>query len=150
MKNTTLCKNIFNSYEKRPLSERGLKITMFQSPTESRCPCCEILSPNGDDRADVHFYRMWQNNIRSQLMPIVVLSFASNPKSCHSAGQPRLPAPFSIFDNAYVAAQRFAEIDPVIDLPALELRWSSENKTVIGTKAWDKLEHQPISPRWMA
>lgn len=47
----------------------------------------------------------------------------------------RAAAPFAILDSVYLAAQSFAEIDPNIEFPALELRWSPENKTVIGNKA---------------
>lgn len=52
---------------------------------------------------------------------------------------PRAAAPFAILDSVYLAAQSFAEIDPNIEFPALELRWSTENKTVIGNKAFGQI-----------
>ena len=48
---------------------------------------------------------------------------------------PRAAAPFAILDSVYLAAQSFADIDPNIEFPELEIRWSTENKTVIGNKA---------------
>ena len=52
-----------------------------------------------------------------------------------SYGETRSAAPFAILDSVYIAAQAFAEIDPEIDYPALELRWSPKNKPIIGNKA---------------
>jgi len=51
-----------------------------------------------------------------------------------SYGEPRAAAPFAIIDNIYTAVETFAEIDPEVNFPALELRWSPENRTVIGDK----------------
>lgn len=52
-----------------------------------------------------------------------------------SYGDPRAAAPFAILDSVYLAAQTFSEIDPNIDFPSLEIRWSSLNKTLTGNKA---------------
>ena len=52
-----------------------------------------------------------------------------------SYGSTRAAAPFAILDSVYLAAQAFSEVDPNIDFPPLEIRWSPSNKTVIGNKA---------------
>ena len=52
-----------------------------------------------------------------------------------SYGAPRSAAPFAILDSVYSAAQTFAAIDPNIDFPALELRWSVDNRTIIGDRS---------------
>ncbi|MEP3889061.1 MAG: hypothetical protein ABJN69_01265 [Hellea sp.] len=52
-----------------------------------------------------------------------------------SYGEARSAAPFAILDSVYMAAQAFAAIDPNIDFPALELRWSVNNRAAIGEKA---------------
>jgi len=52
-----------------------------------------------------------------------------------SYGEPRAAAPFAIIDSIYSAVQTFAAIDPDIDFPALELRWSVDNRTALGNKA---------------
>ena len=51
-----------------------------------------------------------------------------------SYGNVRAAAPFAILDTVYLAVQSFAQIDADIDFPELEIRWSPENKTVIGNK----------------
>ena len=48
---------------------------------------------------------------------------------------PRAAGPFAILDSVYLAAQTFADLDPNINFPALEIRWSTENKTIVGNKA---------------
>ena len=50
-------------------------------------------------------------------------------------GEERAAAPFAIIDSVYEAVQTFTAFDPDIDFPALELRWSVDNRTVIGDKA---------------
>ena len=52
-----------------------------------------------------------------------------------SYGESRSAAPFAILDSVYDAVQAFTEVDPNIDFPALELRWSVNNKTQIGSRA---------------
>ena len=52
-----------------------------------------------------------------------------------SYGEPRAAAPFAIIDSVYTAVQAFAAIDPNIDFPPLDLRWSVNNRTVIGDKS---------------
>jgi hypothetical protein len=47
----------------------------------------------------------------------------------------RASAPFAIIDSVFTAVQTFAKIDPNIDFPALELRWSVKNRTVVGDKS---------------
>ena len=47
----------------------------------------------------------------------------------------RAAAPFAILDSVYDAAQVFAKIDPNIDFPPLELRWSEFNRTIIGDRS---------------
>ncbi len=47
----------------------------------------------------------------------------------------RAAAPFAILDSVYNAAQTFAKIDPNIDFPPLELRWSEFNRTIIGDRS---------------
>jgi len=51
-----------------------------------------------------------------------------------SYGETRAAAPFAIIDSIYSAVQTFAAIDPEIDFPALELRWSINNRTALGNK----------------
>lgn len=51
-----------------------------------------------------------------------------------SYGNVRAAAPFAILDTVFLAVQSFAQIDADIDFPELEIRWSPENKTVIGNK----------------
>ena len=52
-----------------------------------------------------------------------------------SYGSERAAAPFAILDSVYLAARAFSEVDPDINFPPLEIRWSPANKTVIGNKA---------------
>ena len=52
-----------------------------------------------------------------------------------SYGEPRAAAPFAIIDSIYTAVQAFAAIDSNINFPPLELRWSVNNRTVIGDKS---------------
>ena len=47
----------------------------------------------------------------------------------------RSAAPFAILDTVYSAVESFVAVDPAIDFPALELRWSENNKTQIGNRA---------------
>ncbi|WP_051279952.1 hypothetical protein [Hellea balneolensis] len=47
----------------------------------------------------------------------------------------RAAAPFAIIDTIYSAVEAFTSIDPAIDFPPLELRWSPNNRTVIGQKS---------------
>lgn len=47
----------------------------------------------------------------------------------------RAAAPFAILDSVYVAVRTFSEIDETIIFPDLEIRWSPNNKTVLGNKA---------------
>ena len=52
-----------------------------------------------------------------------------------SYGNERAAAPFAILDTVYSTAQAFAEIDPNIEFPPLELHWSENNTTAIGDKS---------------
>lgn len=52
-----------------------------------------------------------------------------------SYGDVRAAAPFAILDTVYKTAQTFADIDANIQFPALELRWSTENKTQFGQRS---------------
>ena len=52
-----------------------------------------------------------------------------------SYGETRVAAPFAILDSVYLAATTFAQLDPAIDFPPLELRWSVNNRTAIGDLA---------------
>jgi hypothetical protein len=52
-----------------------------------------------------------------------------------SYGEPRAAAPFAIIDSIYTAAQAFTAIDPNIDFPPLDLRWSVNNRPIIGDKS---------------
>ena len=52
-----------------------------------------------------------------------------------SYAEPRAAAPFAIIDSIYTAVQAFTAIDPNIDFPPLDLRWSVNNRTVIGDKS---------------
>jgi len=52
-----------------------------------------------------------------------------------SYGESRSAAPFAILDSVYSAVQSFVEVDPNINFPALELRWSVNNKTQLGVRA---------------
>ena len=47
----------------------------------------------------------------------------------------RAAAPFAILDSVYSAVQTFLSVDPNIEFPPLELRWSVNNKTLLGSKA---------------
>ena len=60
---------------------------------------------------------------------------APNGWTGQSYDEARSAAPFAILDTVYMAAQAFAAIDPNIAFPALELRWSAQNRTIIGDKA---------------
>ena len=48
---------------------------------------------------------------------------------------PRAAAPFAILDSVYLAKQSFVQIDPDIDFPPLEFRWSVNNVTVAGDRS---------------
>jgi len=47
----------------------------------------------------------------------------------------RAAAPFAILDSLYLAVKAFNDIDPNIEFPRLEVRWSEKNKSIIGNKA---------------
>lgn len=47
----------------------------------------------------------------------------------------RAAAPFAILDNIYSATEVFSAIDPNIDFPPLEFRWSVNNRTIAGDKS---------------
>jgi len=47
----------------------------------------------------------------------------------------RAAAPFAILDTVYMATQNFAAIQPDIVFPPLELRWSPNNKTLVGQRS---------------
>jgi len=59
---------------------------------------------------------------------------ASHGWTGRSYGQTRSAAPFAILDSVYSAVETFVEIDPNINFPALELRWSVNNKTQLGSR----------------
>ena len=61
-------------------------------------------------------------------------------------GETRAAAPFAIIDNIYTAVQTFAEIDTDINFPALELRWSVNNRTAIGNKTQGLIGTSAYSP----
>ena len=61
-------------------------------------------------------------------------------------GETRAAAPFAIIDSVYAAVQTFAEIDSDINFPALELRWSVNNRTAIGNKAQGLIGTSAYSP----
>ena len=48
---------------------------------------------------------------------------------------PRVAAPFAILSFTYDALQKFAAVDPDINLPALEYRWSIRNRSASGDLA---------------
>ncbi len=52
-----------------------------------------------------------------------------------SYGAQRIAAPFAILDSVYEALQLLLTADPNIVLPALELRWSVDNKAIPGNNA---------------
>ena len=47
----------------------------------------------------------------------------------------RAAGPFAILSSTYEALQRFARVDPDINLPALEYRWSVRNRSAAGNLA---------------
>ena len=47
----------------------------------------------------------------------------------------RVAGPFAILSSTYEALQRFARVDPDINLPALEYRWSVRNRSAAGNLA---------------
>lgn len=49
--------------------------------------------------------------------------------------EPRVSAPFAILDSVYLAATTFSSIDSEIEFPLLEMRWSPNNRTLIGQRA---------------
>lgn len=63
-----------------------------------------------------------------------------------SYGEPRAAAPFAIIDSVYTAVQTFVAIDPDIDFPPLELRWSVDNRTAIGDRAQGFIGTSAYSP----
>ena len=64
-----------------------------------------------------------------------------------SYGEARAAAPFAIIDSVYTAVQKFAAIDADINFPALELRWSVNNRTAIGDRAQGLIGTSAYSPR---
>ena len=50
-------------------------------------------------------------------------------------GEARSAAPFAILDNVYEAMQAFADIDPFIQFPPLEIHWSVDNITAVGDRS---------------
>lgn len=50
-------------------------------------------------------------------------------------GETRAAAPFAILDSVYSAVTQFAEIDPNIQFPPLQIHWSVNNSTAIGDRA---------------
>lgn len=63
-----------------------------------------------------------------------------------SYGEPRAAAPFAIIDSVYTAVQTFVAIDPDIDFPPLDLRWSVDNRTAIGDKSQGYIGTSAYSP----
>ena len=63
-----------------------------------------------------------------------------------SYGEARSAAPFAILDSVYTAVEKFVEIDPAINFPALELRWSVNNKTQIGVRAEGRIGTSAYAP----
>lgn len=47
----------------------------------------------------------------------------------------RVAAPFAILDPVYDATQMVRDVDDQVEFPAMEYRWSPENKPVIGNRA---------------
>jgi len=58
----------------------------------------------------------------------------------------RAAAPFAILNNIYSAANAFSAIDPDIDFPTLEIRWSTNNRTVLGDKTLGHIGTSAYSP----
>src|SRR5690606_8213180 len=46
--------------------------------------------------------------------------------------QPRVAAPFAIIDSIFMGVQRLVAVNSNVQLPALELRWSTANNTANG------------------
>lgn len=63
-----------------------------------------------------------------------------------SYGAPRSAAPFAILDSVYSAVQSFVEVDASIDFPALELRWSVNNKTQLGNRSEGRIGTSAFFP----
>lgn len=63
-----------------------------------------------------------------------------------SYGDTRTAAPFAIIDSIYTAVQTFVAIDANIIFPALEIRWSVNNKTARGDKSEGLIGTSAYSP----
>ncbi len=63
-----------------------------------------------------------------------------------SYGESRASAPFAIIDTIYSAVETFTAIDPNIEFPALELRWSKNNRTALGDKSQGFIGTSAYSP----
>ena len=61
-------------------------------------------------------------------------------------GEARSAAPFAILDSVYTAVQAFAEVDPNIDFPPLELHWSVNNRTAAGNKSQGQIGNTAYFP----
>ena len=58
----------------------------------------------------------------------------------------RVAGPFAILSSTYEALQRFAGVDPDINLPALEYRWSVRNRSAAGNLADGAIDGSFYSP----
>ena len=58
----------------------------------------------------------------------------------------RVAGPFAILSSTYEALQRFAGVDPDINLPALEYRWSVRNRSAAGDLADGAIDGSFYSP----
>lgn len=48
---------------------------------------------------------------------------------------PRSAGPFAILDAVYETVEKFAQVAPTVEFPALEIRWSENNSTAQGNRA---------------
>jgi len=60
---------------------------------------------------------------------------ASHGWDGQSYRDPRAAAPFAILDSVNLAVTAISAIDKTVEFPPLEIRWSPNNRTVIGQRA---------------
>lgn len=82
------------------------------------------------------------NRLYSMVGQLLVANESTSVRDLHAASgwrdgaytQPRVAAPFAIIDSIFMGVQRLVAVDKKVQLPMLELRWSTANNTASGDR----------------
>ncbi len=122
-------------------NETGAYSLTAPANTELRVQVKAALTQTGSPAWDIRITDNTEGNALYTMQGDLVCSttneqirdlHASSGWTGNAYGNARVAAPFAILDSVYQALQLLIESDSAIQLPAVELRWSTNNRAVSG------------------